>query len=179
MMDMEKIYAQSAVGGTDILPYDEDTYQIVDESLGGVIAYCHKDSAERIVAALKASNDQTTALASTLGPLIEALRACDPDATVLLDYYGELVNPGKPTYYRGFHNELALTPDGIKPVMVAELIEVLRDIHLFGFTRPGRETEAPATTGVWVAKHREPSGLHVVGIRAEDNTVVVLTEERG
>lgn len=145
-----------------------------------MIAYCHASTADRIVAALKAeSATRATVIASTLGPLIEALRGCHPDATVLLDYCGGLVNPGKPTYYRGYHNELALTPDGTKPVKVAELVEVLQDIRLYGFTRPGRETEAPAATGAWVAKHREPSGLHVVGIRVEDSSVVVLTEERG
>jgi hypothetical protein len=173
------IYAESAVHNTDVLPYGADTFQIVDERQGGVIAYCHSSTADRIVAALKAeSANRPTVIASTLGPLIEALRGCDPDATVRLDYCGDLVNPGKPTYYRGYHNELALTPNGTKPVKVAELVEILRDILLFGFTRPGRETEAPATTGVWVAKHREPSGLHVMGIRVEDSTVVVLTEER-
>lgn len=49
------IYAQSALGNTDNLPYGDDTYQIVDEGEGGVIAYCHNDSADRIVGALIAA----------------------------------------------------------------------------------------------------------------------------
>jgi hypothetical protein len=100
------------------------------------------------------------------------------DAEVLLDYSGELMHPGKPTYYRSYHNELALTPDGTKPSTVAELLDILRDIRVYGFTRPGRETTAPDYTGIWVAKHREPSGLHVTGVRNETTRVVILTEER-
>lgn len=54
MVSMD-IYAESAIHNTDVLPYGEGTYQIVDEAMGGVIAYCHKDNAERIVAALLAA----------------------------------------------------------------------------------------------------------------------------
>lgn len=176
-MSRMDIYAESALHNTDVLPYGEDTFQIVDEAQGGVIAYCHASTADRIVAALKAVNT-TTVAAATLGGLIAALRCCDPESTVLLDYAGDLVNPGKPTYYRGYHDELALTPDGTKPVTVAELADVLADIRVNGFTRPGRDTEAPDTTGVWVAAYRESSGLHVTGLRVEDGTVVVLTENR-
>lgn len=142
------IYAESAPHNIDLLPYGDDTFQIVDEAQGGVMAYCHASNSDRIVAALREFTSRPTVIASTLGPLIEALRGCHPDATALLDYCGGLVNPGKPTYYRDYHNELALTADGTRPVKVAELIEVFRDIRLYGFTRPGRETEAPATTGV-------------------------------
>jgi hypothetical protein len=172
------IYAESALHNTDVLPYGDDTFQVVDEAQGGVIAYCHASTADRIVAALKASDPRTTA-ASTLGTVIGALGPCNPDATVLLDYRGELVNPGKPTYYRSYHDELALTPDGTKPVKVAEMLDTLRDIRVFGFTRPGRETGAPDYTNVWVAKHRDPSGLRVVGVRNDGGTIVVLTEDQG
>lgn len=176
-MSRMDIYAESALNNTDVLPYGDDTFQVIDESQGGVIAYCHASNAERIVTALKAVNT-TTVAAATLGGLISALRCCDPDSAVLLDYAGDLVSPGKPTYYRGYHNELALTPDGSKPVTVAELVDVLCDIRVYGFTRPGRNTEASDTTGVWVAKYRESSALHVTGLRVEDGTVVVLTENR-
>lgn len=43
------IYAQSALHNTDILPYGDATFQIVDEAQGGVIAYCHEGSADRII----------------------------------------------------------------------------------------------------------------------------------
>ena len=54
MMSMD-IYAESAVQNTDVLPYGDATFQIVDEAMGGVIAYCHKDNAGRIVDALIAA----------------------------------------------------------------------------------------------------------------------------
>lgn len=49
------IYAESAVGNTEILPYGDATFQIVDGAEGGVVAYCHEASADRIVAALIAA----------------------------------------------------------------------------------------------------------------------------
>jgi hypothetical protein len=52
------IYAESAIHDTDVLPYGEGTFQIIDEESFGrsVIAYCHEDNAERIVAALIAAD---------------------------------------------------------------------------------------------------------------------------
>lgn len=35
------------------LPYGEETARIIDEGQGGVIAYCHVDTADRIVEALR------------------------------------------------------------------------------------------------------------------------------
>lgn len=171
------IYAESALNNADVLPYGDDTFQIVDEGQGGVIAYCHASTAERIVAALKATDPRTTP-ASTLGTLIAALSGCDPDAKVLLECRGEMARPGKPTYYRSYHNELALTHDGDADKTVAMLLDILRDVRVYGFTRPGRATEAPDSTNVWVANYREPSGLRVVGVRNEGATVVVLTEDQ-
>lgn len=49
------IYAESALHNTDSLPFGDATFQIVDEAEGGVIAYCHKDNADRIVAVLTAA----------------------------------------------------------------------------------------------------------------------------
>lgn len=37
----------------DELPYGKDTVGIVDENEGGVIAYCHKDTAPAILDALR------------------------------------------------------------------------------------------------------------------------------
>lgn len=54
MVSMD-IYAESAIHNTDVLPYGDETFQIVDEAEGGVLAYCHEDNAERIVAALIAA----------------------------------------------------------------------------------------------------------------------------
>lgn len=176
-MGCMEIYAESALHNTDVLPYGDSTFQIVDEAAGGVIAYCHSDNADRIVAALNAHDPQITP-ATDLGSLIQALASCDPDAEVLLDYNGSLAQPGKPTYYRNYHNELALRPDGTKAATVAGMLDVLREIRAYGFTRPGIATEAPDYTGVWVAKHREPSGLHVTGVRNGGGTVVILTENR-
>lgn len=170
------IYAEPAAENTDLLPYGDATYQIVDLAQGGVIAYCHSGSAERIVAALKAY-DQSITAATNLGMLIDALAACDPQAELRLDYGGEMAHLGRPTYYRSYHNELALTPDGTGPKTVAETLDILRDVRIHGFTRPGRETAAPDHTNVWVARYRDPSGLRVTGIRSEANRVIILTGE--
>lgn len=174
MMSMD-IYAESALDNTDVLPYGDDTFQIVDEALGGVIAYCHEDSADRIVGALIAARDAGPVPAPDLGSLIEVLADCNPDAEALVPYNGELVWPARPTYYRGFHDELAIRPDGPMHTTVGALLEILRDIRTNGFTRPGVETAAFDSTGVWVAKHREPSGLRVTGVRDEGSRVVIVT----
>jgi hypothetical protein len=171
------IYAESALHNTDSLPYGPDTFQVVDEAEGGVIAYCHRDSADRIVAALTAAGNRTIP-ASTLGPLVEALESCPPSAPVFVDYRGQLLHPGVATYYRGYHDELAISPDGIGRDTVADLVLTLRTILRDGFTRPGTETAAPESTGVWVAKYRDASDLHVIGVRAERSMVVILTEDR-
>lgn len=176
-MGAMEIYAESALHNTDVLPYGVDTFQIVDEAAGGVIAYCHSDSAARIVAALRA-HDESVTEAINLGMLIEALTACDPDAEVLLDNGGTLAHFGKATYYRGWHNELALTPDGTQPTTVAQMLDTLRDVRVNGFTRPGGETDASDNTGVWVANYRDPSGLHVTGVRREAKRVIILTGEK-
>lgn len=170
------IYAEPAADNTDLLPYGDATFQVVDEAQGGVIAYCHSDSAARIVAALMTYDDSITS-ATDLGSLINALATCDHDAELLLDYGGELAHLGKPTYYRSYHNELALTPDGTGPKTVAETLDILRDVRIHGFTRPGRETSAPDHTNVWVAKYRDPSGLRVTGVRSEAKRVIILTGE--
>jgi hypothetical protein len=174
MMLMD-IYAQSALHNTDNLPYGDDTFQIVDEALGAVIAYCHRDSAERIVAGLIAARDAAAIPASDLGSLIEALAACDPEAEALVTYNGELAWPGRPTFYRGFHDELAIRPDAPVRTSVASLLEHLRDIRANGFTRPGVETAAFGNTALWVAKYREPSGLRVTGVRNEGSRAVIVT----
>ncbi|ACL42304.1 hypothetical protein Achl_4353 (plasmid) [Pseudarthrobacter chlorophenolicus A6] len=171
------IYAEPAADNTASRPYGDATYQIVDQAAGGVVAYCHSASASRIVAALKEYDHSITA-ATDLGTLIEALAACDPAAEVLLDYGGTLAQFGKATYCRSWHNDLALTPDGTDPKTAAQLLDILRDIRANGFTRPGVERSAHDGTGVWVAKYREPSNLHIVGIRNDGPSVVVLTEER-
>lgn len=172
------IYAESAVGNADELPYGDDTFQVVDEAAGGVIAYCHADSAERIVAALIAAGPQP-AKASTLAELIGVLSICDPAAKVLLDYRGQLTRFGKPTYYRSYHDELALTPDGAGDRSVAEVIEILREVRVSGFTRPGVSTRTTDSTNVWVANYREASGLRVNGVREDGGTVVITTEDQG
>ncbi|HEX9088691.1 MAG TPA: hypothetical protein VF867_14330 [Arthrobacter sp.] len=171
------IYAESALHNTEHLPYGPDTYQVVDEAQGGVIAYCHRDSAERIVSALRAA-DNRTIQASTLGSLVEALEDCPPSAPVFVDYHGHLLHPGVATYYRGYHDELAISPDGIGRDTVSDLVLTLRTILRDGFTRPGTETAAPESTGVWVARYRDTSDLHVVGVRVERSRVVILTENR-
>lgn len=171
------IYAESALHNTETLPYGDDTSQIVDEAEGGVIAYCHRDSADRIVAALRAVDNRTIP-ASTLGSLVEALESCSPSAPVFVDYRGHLLHPGVATYYRGYHDELAISPDGIGRDKVSDLVLTLRTILRDGFTRPGTETAADESTGVWVAKYRDASDLHVVGVRAERSRVVILTEDR-
>jgi hypothetical protein len=171
------IYAESALHNTETLPYGSDTFQIVDELAGGVIAYCHEGSADRIVAALQAADSRTIA-ASTLGPLIQALESCPPASPLYVDYRGHMLHPGAATYYRGYHDELAISPDGIGRDTVADLVLTLRTILRDGFTRPGTETAAPESTGVWVAKYRDASDLHVVGVRAERHRVVILTEDR-
>lgn len=172
------IYAQSALGNTEHLPYGDGTYQIVDEAQGGVIAYCHRDSADRIVSALTAADNRTIP-ASTLGPLIQALETCRPNAPVFVDYRGQLLHPGVPWYYRGYHDELAISPDEIGRDTVSDLVLTLHTVLRGGFTRPGTETAAYETTGVWIAKHRDASGLHVTGVRVERHRVVILTEDRG
>jgi hypothetical protein len=170
------IYAESALDNTDLLPYGDDTYQIVDEALGGVIAYCHEGSADRIVGALIAARDAANfAPAPDLGSLIEVLAACNPAAEALVAYNGELAWPARHTYYRGFHDDLAISPDGPVRTTVGALLEILLDIRTNGFTRPGVETAAFDSTGVWVAKHREPSGLRVTGVRDEGSRVVIVT----
>lgn len=171
-----EIYAESALHNTDVLPYGDDTFQIVDEAAGGVIAYCHADNADRIVAALMAHDGVTEA--TNLGMLIDTLIACDPDAEVLLDNAGTLAHFGRPTYYRNYHNELALTPDGTEAKTVGQVLDILRDVRIHGFTRPGTETSAPDYTGIWVANYREPSGLRVRGVRREANRVIIVTEAR-
>lgn len=177
-MSLMDIYAQSALGNTEHLPYGDDTFQIVDEAQGVVIAYCHRDSADRIVAALTAA-DNRTIHASTLGPLIQALESCPPNAPLYVDYRGHLIHPGIAWYYRGCHDELAISPDGTGDDTVSDYVETLRDILRDGFTRPGIETAAYETTGVWIAKLRDASNLHVTGIRVERLRVVILTEDRG
>lgn len=169
------IYAQSALGNTDNLPYGDATFQIVDEAEGGVIAYCHEDSADRIVAALIAARDAAAIPASDLGSLIEVLAACDQEAEALVDYNGDLAWPARPTFYRGFHDDLAIRPDAPVRTTVASLLEHLRDIHANGFTRPGVETAAFDSTALWVAKHREHSGLRVTGVRNEGARVVIVS----
>lgn len=171
------IYAESALHNTETLPYGPDTFQVVDTAQGGVIAYCHAANADRIVAALRAA-DTWTVPASTLGPLIEALESCPPTAPLYVDYRGHLIHPGRATYYRGYHDELAISPDGTGDDTVSDLVETLREILSNGFTRPGTETAAYETTGVWLAKYREASELHVTGIRVERYRVVILTEDR-
>lgn len=54
-MTVMDIYAEPALDNTEELPFGTGTFQIVDEAMGGVIAYCHRDNAERIVAALLAA----------------------------------------------------------------------------------------------------------------------------
>jgi hypothetical protein len=176
-MSTMDIYAQSTLNNTNDLPYGDATYQIVDEAEGGVIAYCHRDSADRIVAALIEADNRTIP-ASTLGPLIQALETCRPNAPVFVDYRGQLLHPGVATYYRGYHDELAISPDGIGRDTVSDLVLTLRTILRDGFTRPGIETAAYETTGVWVAKYRDASDLHVTGVRVERHRVVILTEDR-
>lgn len=171
------IYAESAVHSTEALPFGTDTFQIVDTALGGVIAYCHASNADHLVAALKAA-DSRMMPASTLGPLIQALEACPQDAPLYVDYRGHLLHPGMVTYYRGYHDELAITPHVAGDDTVSDLVETLRDALRFGFSRPGTETAADETTGVWIARIREASGLHVTGVRIERHRVVILTEDR-
>lgn len=172
-----EIYAESALHNTDVLPYGEDTFQIVAEAKGGVIAYCHADTAERLVAALKAYDDSVTEV-TNLGMLLDELADSDPDAELLLDYGGTLSHFGRATYYRGWHNELALSPDGTEPTTVAQMLATLGDVRSSGFTRPGGETDAPDHTPLWVAHHRELSGLRVSGIRREAKRVIILTGDR-
>lgn len=171
------IYAEAALHNTESLPYGPDTFQVVDEKQGGVIAYCHSANADRIVAALRAADNRTIP-ASTLGPLVEALESCPPNAPLYVDYHGHLIRPGNAAYYRGYHNELAISPDGTGDHTVSEYAETLRGILRDGFTRPGTETAATETTGVWVAKHRDASNLHVVGVRVKRSWVAILTEDR-
>jgi hypothetical protein len=172
-----EIYAEPAVGNTENLPYGEDTLQIVDGAMGGVIAYCHRDSAGRIVEALRASASRTV-IASTLGQLIDALETCDPDAVVEGQYKDELVTLGKPSFYRGYHCDLAFSPEGIGPATVVETIRALRGIIHAGFTRPGGHQEADESTRVWIARYRDASHQQVSGIRVEGDKVVILTEKR-
>jgi hypothetical protein len=169
------IYAQSALGNTDTLPYGDATFQIVDEAEGGVIAYCHADSAERIVAALTSARGAAAVPASDLGTLIEVLSARNPEAEALVAYNGELAWPARPTFYRGFHDDLAIQPDSPVRTTVSSLLERLRDVRANGFTRPGVETAAHDHTAVWVAKYRESSGLRVTGVRDEGSRVVIVT----
>ncbi|MET4143954.1 hypothetical protein [Arthrobacter sp. UYCo732] len=173
-----EIYAESALHNTETLPYGDDTFQVVEEAEGGVIAYCHRGSAERIVAALRAA-DTRIIPASTLGELIKALESCSPDAPLYVDYRGHLIHPGIAMYYRGYHDDLAISPDGTGDDTVSDLTETLRDILRDGFTRPGTETAAYETTEVWIAKLRDASNLHVTGIRVERYRVVILTDDRG
>lgn len=171
-----EIYAESALDNTGNLPYGDDTFQIVDEAEGGVIAYCHRDSSGRIVEALRASGSRTV-IASTLGPLIDALETCAPSAVAEGQYKGELVTLGKPSFYRGYHCDLAFSPEGTGPVTVAATIEVLRGIIQSGFTRPGGLQEADESTRVWIARYRDASHQQVAGIRVQDGKVVILTEK--
>jgi hypothetical protein len=49
-----QIYWDAHHEDDDKRPYGEDTAAIVDLQQGGIIAYCHKDNANRIVMALRA-----------------------------------------------------------------------------------------------------------------------------
>lgn len=46
-------FVEDDVIPVDELPFKADTARIIDEGMGGVIAYCHVDTASRIVEALK------------------------------------------------------------------------------------------------------------------------------
>lgn len=51
------VYWDTELDEDDDRPYGDDTARIIDQALGGVIAYCHRVNASRIVKAIRAAEE--------------------------------------------------------------------------------------------------------------------------
>ena len=107
-----------------------------------------------------------------LGQLKEIAEA-HPDFVFRLDT-GEGI--GSPHSYRGYYNELSLTPGG-DPVLGTEVFEICRAAEVGSFEGyKGGTYEYDAETPLWVAPYG-CTGRAITGHRIEDNTVVLTTRD--
>lgn len=121
----------------------------------------------------KVNDDARRAGVWSLGSLRTALAAFPPETPVVVDVGG---SPSAIDSYRGYYDRLALeTTDATRTA--AEVIALLDGAEgetFYGYK--GGEYDMDASTFVHVAPHGD-CGPYVSGVRVEDESVVIETEE--
>lgn len=115
--------------------------------------------------------------ASTVLGLIDVLAKHRRDAAVHVEYMGIKSSPGYMGSYRGFYDQLAISPDGLKPQTVADVLKSLRAIKRNGINGDGGPYEVQSHTGVWVDRGQAEQ-QHLSGVRVEGGIVILMTESR-
>ena len=115
--------------------------------------------------------DQRKKYHLTLGDLIEFLEAAEQDAVVTPAVY-------EPHSYRGYYDDLSLTPRVQETTTVERLLAELKDVlgkELEGYK--GGECLMSEDTPLWLSSYGKVSGIAIVDVQNTGNEVHLICKE--
>jgi hypothetical protein len=112
-----------------------------------------------------------------LGQLVDELKKFNLNYPVVTKYYGETVNLGDISSYRGYYDHVALVPTtndfNTVGTLIAQLEEALNGKEFTGYK--GGEFTYNSKTPVWASKWGNASQLKVTGLTYQDNQIWINT----
>lgn len=110
----------------------------------------------------------------TLGKIIKALEACDPDNVVRCDN-GQ--HPGHLTSYRGYYCDLAFTPSNIAVTCskIHEMCKAALGSEFEGYK--GGDYLMTEKTPLWLSAYGDNSGIALVSTVVSDGEIILVTKQ--
>ncbi|WP_104662820.1 hypothetical protein [Ensifer adhaerens] len=112
----------------------------------------------------------------TLGALVEALSAAEPEAIVVFDF-DAAVSPSAPESYRGYYSDLSFPPAS-SPITAGELLKEARDAigNTFEGYKGGDFTMHDETP-LWASAYGSASGIAIMGMTRVGDRYVLTTKQ--
>lgn len=110
----------------------------------------------------------------TLGMLKAKLKECDSSKTVAFDRGGY---PSDTHSYRGYYDQLSVGKHN-EETTVAEFVRMLEDATGATYTGyKGGQYRMNDYTMVWQSEYGTASGLAIVGVKEQDEAVIIITKD--
>ena len=112
----------------------------------------------------------------TLGGLVEALSATDPESIVVFDF-DAAISPSAPESYRGYYSDLSFPPSST-PITVGSLLKEARDAigHTFEGYKGG-DFEMHDDTPLWASPYGSANGLAIMDGKVIADRFVLTTKK--
>ena len=122
----------------------------------------------------KVASDARSKYHLTLGQLVEELEKATLSNPVVFDF--DEMSPGAPDSYRGYYEDLSFAPS-TSPITVRSFLVDAKDaIGAYFEGYKGGDFKMHSGTALWASGYGSASGRAIIGVKREDDRVVLITK---